>query len=970
MTLRNFSLALALLIGLTGTARAQGNTATVHGTIVDESKAVLPGVTITASDLETGRRYTSVTDERGTFQIVSLPPGIYKVQAELSGFGTGEVSRVELLVGQNASMNFTLTVSAVRENVTVTGEAPLVDLTSSQVAGNVDRRQMEAMPLQGRNWLELSMLVKGVTANNVTNSPGIGQNESFNLNLDGQQIKQNDLSSGSGEPRFSREAIAEFQIVTNNFDITQGRSTGVQVQAISRSGTNTLSGAVYGYFRDDSLNAPDPVARQVLPYANQQTGFAVGGPVIKDRLHYFFTYEHENNPATVFTQPPQLGGQSLSVSSPTKQNSMLGRADWQISPRDSLSVRASHWESSNPFSLSGQTFPSLASTLAPYSTNVAGTWSKVFSNTRVAQLLVGYNRFLSSTLPQPTVFGQPQYDFPGATMGAPFNYPSIEGTHTYQVRYNETWHRDKHEFRFGGEYLKVHDEGTAYYSAFGRMTFLSLPSPAEMARRFPISQWNNPAAWDLTGLDSIVQRFDLNSDGGKGDIPPWNYDIPRPTTAFWFGDTWQLSPRVTVNYGLRWDDDWGAASPPGIVENSIPIDNGFTSGDFGFKQDIHDHLNFAPRGGFTYRVTDADDFVIRGGTGLYYATPVSNVTYSQQLYNRFTFATFNNDGKPGFVTDPTRGITSDDILSGNVPLPPQTTRILSPDFKMPYTWQYSIGFQKQLSSVMSVESDLTGWNWYRDTRSHDPNLFFDPTTGYNVDPKFGRPNPAYGQIWYFTSNGRRNYLGLSNGFTRRLSHNFQGGVTYTLMFYMHDDGTIGYSSSAANNDFTAPGSEWATSTDFQRNTMRAWMVYQLPWGFSISGAYFYGSGNRFASTVSGTPYGKPGTNRLNLGAPIIIPQSLVDRFDGPSVIATGAIAPRNALLGTPLHKIDVRLQKQIALGARAKVALVAEVFNLFNHDNYGSFVTIINNASFGQPRQSLANAYVPRSGQLGFRFSF
>jgi hypothetical protein len=279
--------------------------------------------------------------------------------------------------------------------------------------------------------------------------------------------------------------------------------------------------------------------------------------------------------------------------------------------------------------------------------------------------------------------------------------------------------------------------------------------------------------------------------------------------------------------------------------------------------------------------------------------PVHPVRLDAVADKNFAFwhsATFNNDGKPGFVTDPTRGVSANDILSGKVPLPPQTTRILSPDFKMPYTWQYSIGFQKQLSSVMSVESDLTGWDWYRDTRSHDPNLFFDPTTGYNVDPRFGRPNPAYGQISYFTSNGRRDYLGLSNGFTRRLSHSFQGGVTYTLMFFMHDDGTIGYSSSAANNDFTAPGSEWATSTDFQRNTVRAWALYQLPWGVSISGAYFYGSGNRYATTVSGTPYGKPGTNRLNLGAPILIPQAVVDRFDGPAVIATGAVAPRTGTL--------------------------------------------------------------------------
>jgi hypothetical protein len=109
---------------------------------------------------------------------------------------------------------------------------------------------------------------------------------------------------------------------------------------------------------------------------------------------------------------------------------------------------------------------------------------------------------------------------------------------------------------------------------------------------------------------------------------------------------------------------------------------------------------------------------------------------------------------------------------------------------------------------------------------------------------------------------------------------------------------------------------------------------------------------------------------LNLGAPIVIPANLIDRFDGPSVIATGAVAPRNALHGTPLHKVDLRIQEQIKLAGRARLALLAEVFNVFNHANYGSFVTIINNSTFAQPRQSLSNAYVPRSGQLGFRLSF
>src|SRR5207237_2038110 len=164
---------------------------------------------------------------------------------------------------------------------------PLVYTSSPQVAGNVDRRQMESMPLQGRNWMELSKLVKGITANDVTNTPGVGADDMFQLNLDGQQITQKIAGSGFGQPRFSRESIAEFQIVTNMFDITQGRSTGIEVQAISRSGTNRTSGSVYGFFRDDKFNAADPVAGKVLPYQNQQIGGSLGGPIVKDKLHFF-----------------------------------------------------------------------------------------------------------------------------------------------------------------------------------------------------------------------------------------------------------------------------------------------------------------------------------------------------------------------------------------------------------------------------------------------------------------------------------------------------------------------------------------------------------------------------------------------------------------------------------------------------------------------------------------------------------
>jgi hypothetical protein len=961
---RWFGLLVAVLISLPLVAAAQVSTATLSGLVADESKALLPGVTLTATDVQTGRQYVAVTDERGEYRIGNVPPGTYKVQAELVGFATVEFPKVELLVGQNATLGFTLKVATLQETITVTGEAPLVDTTSSQVAGNVDRRQMEELPLQGRNWLELSMLVKGMTANNVTNTP-VARDDMFQLNLDGQQITQKIAGSGFGQPKFSREAIAEFQIVTNMFDITQGRSTGVQVQAISRSGTNALSGVLYGFFRGDQFNAADHVAKRVLPYSDQQTGGAIGGPIVRDKVHYFFSYEYEREPNTIFAQPNRLAGQNFTFETKARQNSYLGRLDWQLSSRNYFSVRASRWDSKNPFDqVTGQGHPSQGSIRTQEANNVVGTWSQVLSNTKVGELRVAYSGFAWGNLALPEFGNYPELLFPGITIGPRYNYPQRFWQDTLQGRYDLTGTLEKHNFKIGGEYLRVLDTGEWFLQRRGRMFFLSVPSDAEMARRFPADAWNNPSRWDLTGLDATVQRFDVNFHGTG-----WLIDIPRPTFAAWFGDTWRINDQLTVNYGVRWDDDWGATAPPGISETVIPIDNGREQGDFGYKSGIRDHNSFAPRAGFSYNVGGNNDFVIRGGSGLFYAVPVSNVTFSHQIYNQMIAASIANDGQPGFVLDPLRGRTADDFLSGRVAVPVQAPRIIDPKFVMPYTWQSSLGFQKQLGPVMAIEADLNHWTWHNDTRTRDVNLFYDPTTGYNRDPRFGRPNPNYSQVTWFESTGRRDYLALATGLTRRYRDNFQAGVTYTVMFYMHDNGTIGYTQGDANNQFDHLDGEWARSTDFQRNTLRAWAMYHLPWGFSLSGVYFYGSGNYYSTNHASVPYGKPGTNRLNLGAPITIPENLRDRFDGPDVIGTGQVVPRNALRGLPLHKVDVRMAKEFRLRGM-RVSLFGEVFNLFNHANYGSFVGQVNSATLGQPRQQLGNAYVPRSGQLGFRVSF
>jgi Carboxypeptidase regulatory-like domain len=951
--------------------------AAVTGVVTDETKAILPGATITATNLATGGSQIVVTDERGEYRLLNLPPGHYKLQAELSGFSTVQVSDVELLVGQNATMPFALKVANLSETVTVSSESPLVDVTSSQVAGNVNPRQMEELPLQGRNWLELSKLVKGMTANEVTNGPGVAD-DMFQLNLDGQQVTQK-ISGGFGQPKFSRESIGEFQIVTNMFDITQGRSAGVQVQAVSRAGTNRTQGSFYSYFRDSNLNAPDFLTGTVLPYENQQIGGALGGPILKDKLHYFGSYEYEREPGTTFSAPAALPGQTFTVPYKNSQQSLLLRLDDQLSSSDRLTVRGSRWNWSNPFVLASGGHPSNASVQTKQATNILGTWSNVLSNTKVQELRIGYNNFQWANQGLPEVGATFQYSFPGLTLGKPYNYPQWLYQNNFESRYDLSWHKDTHDFKIGGEFIYAHITALWYLQEQGILTFTSVP--ADITSRIPVSSPYDVSTWNLNGLDPIAQKFEKNYNAGD-----WTLDVPGPTWGVWMGDTWRLSSTWTINYGVRWDDNWNVASTPGVITNSIPIDNGsaaattripeMAAGDFGYKKGMRDNLDIAPRAGFTWNVGGGNDLVIRGGSGLYFTYLQTQYTYSPQLYSRMITASFNNDGKPGFVDDPARGVTTYDQAAAAAP--PQAARIITPNFRNPYTWQSSIGFQKQINADTAVEADLVHYNEYRDTRSIDPNLFYDPSTGYNKNPAAGRPNPQWGQILYLVSTGRQDYTAIASGLTRRMKHHLQGGVTYTLMLAQHDDGTPGLVSPSANNQFNYLDGEYATSTTFQRSTLRAWSVYQMPWGLSAALSYAYGSGNLYNATIATTPYGKTGSNRLNLtatGAPtaaITIPAGVLDRWDGPAVIASGAVIPRNALHGLPYSKFDLRLTKDIRIGSSWKASLIGEVYNLFNHANYIGYVTQLSatsaatTARFGLP----SAASISRQGQLAFRIQW
>ena len=444
---------------------------------------------------------------------------------------------------------------------------------------------------------------------------------------------------------------------------------------------------------------------------------------------------------------------------------------------------------------------------------------------------------------------------------------------------------------------------------------------------------------------------------------------PGLYSAAWFGDNWQMTSDLTVNLGLRYDLDLDGLNPPGVTNTPIMINDGFyPAGNYGYQTGVKDLTDFGPRAGFAWNVGGSGKFVIRGGTGLYYNFPVSNVTYRQQFYNQSVTAAFFPTSPNFSMTNPTGGVTAAQVFSGAVPTPPQLTTIIAPGYKDPRGWQSSIGFQRQLGSLTSFDIDLTDLEEQHQVRSTDVNLFYDPTTGYNLDPTiYGRPNPAYAEDEWLTSDGKTQTRNLAMSFTRRFNHNFQANLVNTVGLSMKDDTTgFGY---LANNQFD-PLSDWARSAGFQRETLRANGVVTLPWNFSMAASFFYGSGAYFNATSSMDPYSKPGANRLNTGAPMIIPVGVLDRWDGPAVIPTGALWPRDALKGLPLHKVDLRLTKRLTLMGSMKFEFTAEVFNVFNWKNYGTYNTTITSASFGQPAASSGNAYVPREGQLGVHLLF
>src|SRR6267142_2125186 len=453
------------------TAHAQE--AAVSGTITDASGGVLPGVTVRALHEATGNAFETVTDSRGAYRL-AVRTGAIRITVALQGFAPLTRS-VELLVGQTAVVNAQLAPSGIAETVTVTGEAPLIETTTSTLGGNIDPRQIQELPVNGRNWIALAMLAPGSRTAPVASTrensekplPDRNNNETreFHFHVDGQQVTS-EFGTG-GQPRYSQDSIAEFQFISNRFDATQGRSTAVQVNVITKSGTNQLSGLFRGNFRDSAFNSTNRAIGQVEPINNQQYSTAVGGPVLRDKLHFFANYEFEREPRTSIWRTPYPFF-NVSLQGTNNRKIGAGRIDYQLSSQTRVMAKVGEGRLWEPFGLPSATnHPASTNTTKEYNDEILGQFTHVMSNRMLNEIKVGKTAFgLANTnlthwsnhwqKANGITAGSPRITFTGFLITGNQNHPRELDQDVWSVRDDFTYSftaKGRHDTRSGGEYL-------------------------------------------------------------------------------------------------------------------------------------------------------------------------------------------------------------------------------------------------------------------------------------------------------------------------------------------------------------------------------------------------------------------------------------------------------------------------------------------------------------------------------------
>lgn len=920
-------------------AQSEAGSATLNGTVTDPTAAAVAGARVTLTSPGTGFTRVLETNEAGLYSFLRVPPGAYNLSVEKSGFRGIKRDGIALAVGAVLSLDFQLEIGQTTETVTVTGELPLVESTRSQTSTNVDERAVRELPINGRNFLDFTTLTPGVVRDPRGGDLSFGgqRGTSNSLLVDG--MDSNNLFFGQSAGRagtrnpysFSQDAVQEFQVNTNGYAPEIGRAGGGVINVVTKAGTNQMHGNAFWFYRDRFMNANTSInkSRGIVrqPYHFNQFGGTVGGPIVKDKLFYFLSYDGQRNknPNPVFypfviSNPTALQQAALNelnpylVSYTTGSDNDLGLAkvDWNLSQSQRLSVRYNihrfrgvNFENAGNRSAVERTGNSNVNTdhLAVNYTKTFG--SSVFWDARVNWLKDDEPGLANSDKPEAQVFEAGQLYL---AIGRNSFSPRYTNAKRFQTIQSVSYVRGKHTYKMGGD-----------------LNFERIDNffPGNFSGSF---QFNSLADFATRSAFQLTQGF-----AGQGTDGP----LTKPNInefALFVQDTWRATQRLTLNYGWRYDQ-MRYAQPP--VLNPDP-----GLAQFGLKTNYinTDTNNHAVRFGLAYRLDNEGRQLIRGGYGIFYARTPSILIGTAHSQNGIQVQTYAVRA-PNLPTYP-------NIL----PAPPNVARtpaiyVVDPSYVQPLTAQWNFNYETQVGRDIGVTLGYLGVRGYHLSRSRDVNLFpsqrIDATYSTGEPTYFfgrlnrNRPLSNFDRITLFDSGGDSTYHGAFVQVNKRFAQNFQFLASYTwskVIDTVPDATSVvvgGGDDAKVAMDTLLPGNDRAVGDA------------NIPHRFVGSGVwdltYYRGQNPAARLLLNGWQLSVIAELRKGLPFSPTVGGSSDINNDGNARTDRPPFLGRNIYRLPDYKTVDLRVSKTIPLaGERLRLRLIGEAFNSFNRANFSN----------------------------------
>ena len=764
-------LVLALLFA--GGALGQSTTdGAIGGTVTDPSGASVPGATATVTNPGTNAQSSGTTDGSGRYLIAHLPPGIYSLEIQAKGFGAFKATRITVEVGRATTVDAPLSVEAQAETIITTAEAPVVTTDRADFTTNINLQTIENLPINGRRWSFFALGTPGATPDGgfgLVSFRGISGLLNNNT-VDGADNNQAFFSEERGRTRISystsEASIQEFQVNTSNYSAEYGRAAGGVVNAVTKSGTNQYHGDAFWYLRSSDWGAINPFVTHRVPGVStpvpflpedkrHQFGGGIGGPILRDKLFFFFSADQQLRPfpatansgtpgaifaplsaaetTTLTTRGVLPGNAALVNDALTLQANLTGgvprrgdqlillpKIDWDVTSKHhaSFTYNRLRWNSPQGVQTGAVVFRGIDSF---GNDGVKEDWGiarlvSTVSSTMTNELRYQYGRDFEFQIGQGPISGEPASSLgfsPQITIngvgGWVFGMPNFLNRSAFpderrnQVADTFSWNHGKHLFKFGFDFNHVHDLEVNLFTGFGAYSY---NTRVDWITDFAAFQANptNPSrlCTQTTGTPPVTTNVPCYTSFTQGlGTPGFNFNTND--LAFFAQDDWRIAPRLTLNLGLRWDTE--IMPSPQIPNSAFPLTNRFPD----------DRTNFGPRVGFALDLLGGGKTVLRGGYGIFYG----------RIINSTIFNAISSTGAPG--SQSTTGIlpTTTSIQYPNV-LPGSAAGLniieFAPHTKLPMVHEYDLAFEHEFAKNTAVSVSYVGSLGRRLPRFVDTNL--------------------------------------------------------------------------------------------------------------------------------------------------------------------------------------------------------------------------------------------------------